>query len=236
MQLGDRIQSLNQDGVVRDMNGRSVVIETDDGRTVHLPNAKVLDNPLVNSSTNSARRTEVHVQTPGTDDIDGAIEGILAAAAQASGVLAEPAPVAVVRSIDHDSITMVVRIWHEPTPDAGAAAVSEVIRLIHAAEQQHGRTATVFTPPAAAPAPPHHIGTSCQAVTAHRSDRWSDVWVGLDGPRRCSRQDDRQHGSAGQRPSTTRTPTLPRNSISNHVAGNVATKNNTSATSNTLNI
>ena len=31
-------------------------------------------------------------------------------------------------------------------------------------------------------------------------------------------------------------PMLPRNSISNHVAGNVATKNNTSATSNTLNM
>jgi small-conductance mechanosensitive channel len=156
MQLGDRIEALTHDGVVREMNGRSVVIETDDGRTVHLPNAKVLDSPLVNSSANAARRTEIQVHSPGIGDIDGTIEGILAAAGQAHGVLAEPAPVAVVRSIDHDSITMLVRVWHDPRPDAGAAAVSEVIRLIHATEQQHGRSATVFTPPAAAPAPPHH--------------------------------------------------------------------------------
>jgi len=154
MQLGDRIEALSYQGVVRDMNGRSVVIETDDGRTVHLPNAKVLDNPLVNSSSNSARRTEIQVHTPGIDNIDGTIEGILAAAAQANGVLADPTPVAVVRSIDQDGITMVVRIWHHAEPVAGSIAVSEAIRLIYAAEQQHGRAATVLTPPAALPAPP----------------------------------------------------------------------------------
>jgi small conductance mechanosensitive channel len=156
MQLGDRIEALGHQGVVQEMNGRSVVIETADGRSVHLPNAKVLDNPLVNSSTNAARRTEVQVHTPGTDDIDGTIEGVLAAAAQARGVLAEPAPVAIVRSIDHDNITMIVRIWHDPEPGAATVAVSEAIRLIYATEQQHGRTATVFTPPTAAPAAPHH--------------------------------------------------------------------------------
>ena len=154
MQLGDRIEALTHRGVVREMNGRSVVIETDDGRTVHLPNAKVLDNPLVNSSATAARRTEIQVHSSGIDDIDGTIDGILAAAAQAHGVLADPAPAAVVRSIDHDSITMLVRIWHDPEPDAGAAAVSEAIRLIHATEQQHGRTATVFSPPSAPPPPP----------------------------------------------------------------------------------
>ncbi len=157
MQLGERIESLGYQGVVRETNGRSVVIETDDGRTVHLPNAKVLDNPLVNSSSHATRRTEIQVHSPGIDDIDGTIEGILAAAAQANGVLAEPAPDVVVRSIDHDTITMLVRIWHDPKPDVGAAAVSDVIRRIHATEQQHGRTATVFTPPEPAPvvaAPP----------------------------------------------------------------------------------
>jgi small-conductance mechanosensitive channel len=150
MQLGDRIESLSHHGVVREMNGRSVVIETADGRTVHLPNAKVLDSPLVNSSSNSAHRTEIQVQSTGTDDIDGTIAGILAAAGQAHGVLADPAPVAAVRSIAADNITMVVRVWHDPEPGAGASAVSEAIRQIYATEQQHGRTATVFTPPNAA--------------------------------------------------------------------------------------
>jgi small-conductance mechanosensitive channel len=157
IQLGDRIEALGYSGVVREMNGRSVVIETADGRMVHLPNSKVLDNPLINSSSSSARRTEIQVHSSGVDDIDGSIDGILAAAAQADGVLADPVPVAAVRWIDHDSITMIVQIWHDPDPGAGAAAVSDAIRLIYAAEQQHGRTATVFTPPVPAPTPPPHI-------------------------------------------------------------------------------
>jgi small-conductance mechanosensitive channel len=156
IQLGDRIEALSHHGVVREMNGRSVVIETADGRTVHLPNSKVIDNPLVNSSASSARRTEIQVHSSGVDDIDGTIEGILAATAQSQGVLDDPAPVATVRSIDHDSITMIVRIWHDPEPGAGASAVSDAIRLIYATEQRHGRTATVFTPPTPAPAAPPH--------------------------------------------------------------------------------
>jgi len=154
MQLGDRIEALNYQGVVREMNGSSVVIETDDGRTVHLPNAKVLDNPLVNSSSISARRMEIQVHTPGTDDIDGTIEAILAAVAQVDGALADPAPVAVVSALDHDSISMIVRIWHDPSQGAGVDAASDAVRLIYATEQQHGRAATVFTLPTPAPAAP----------------------------------------------------------------------------------
>ena len=139
------------------MNGRSVVIETADGRRVHLPNSKVLDSPLVNSSSSSTRRTEVQVRTPGADDIDGTIEAILDAATKSQGVLADPAPVAVVSSIDHDGITMVVQIWHDADPAIGALAVSDAIRQIYASEQRHGRTATVLTPPAPAPAAPPRI-------------------------------------------------------------------------------
>ena len=156
MQLGDRIEALSYRGVVREMNGRSVVIETDDGRTVHLPNAKVLDSPLVNSSTHAARRTEIHVHSAGVDDVDGTIARLLAVAAQGEGVLADPAPMAVVTSIDHENIMMLVRIWHEPEPDSEAAAVTSVIRLIYSTEQQRGRAVAVFVPSAPAPTPPAH--------------------------------------------------------------------------------
>jgi small-conductance mechanosensitive channel len=157
IQIGDRIEALGHQGVVREMNGRSVVIETADGRMVHLPNSKVLDSPLVNGSSRSVRRTEIQVLTSGVDDIDGTIGAVLDAAAQSRGVRADPAPVAIVRSIDHDAITMVVQIWHDAEPGAGANAVSDAIRLIYATEQQHGRTATVFTPPTPPPPAPPRV-------------------------------------------------------------------------------
>jgi small conductance mechanosensitive channel len=60
--LCDEIDALGFVGVVRELNGRSVVIETYDGRAVHLPNAKVLDSPIVNHTTVGARRSEVEVR------------------------------------------------------------------------------------------------------------------------------------------------------------------------------
>src|SRR4051794_39712346 len=64
VQLGDEIEVLGHAGVITEMNGRSVVIETADGRTVHIPNAKMLDNPLVNASAHALRRSDVEVRPP----------------------------------------------------------------------------------------------------------------------------------------------------------------------------
>ncbi len=153
IQLGDDIRSLNHGGVVRELNGRSVVIETDDGQTVHLPNSKVLENPIVNNSTTAAHRTEVEVRSAGSDDIDATVDAVLTATTAVAGVLADPEPVVLVRSIAPEGVTTVVRFWHDPT--SGSQVASAVVRGIAAAERGRGIVATVVvTPPAASPAPP----------------------------------------------------------------------------------
>ena len=50
-------------GVVTDLNSRTVVLETYDGRTVHVPNAKMVQDPIVNHSARGLRRSEVQVRT-----------------------------------------------------------------------------------------------------------------------------------------------------------------------------
>ena len=57
--LGDEIESGDFVGVVTELNGRSVVIRTVDGRTVHVPNGEILQERLVNNSTHGARRSEI---------------------------------------------------------------------------------------------------------------------------------------------------------------------------------
>jgi hypothetical protein len=54
--LGDRIESLGHVGYVEEVNVRSVVVRTGDGQIVHLPNADVLRNPLVNRTGEDGRR------------------------------------------------------------------------------------------------------------------------------------------------------------------------------------
>jgi small-conductance mechanosensitive channel len=152
IQLGDDIRAIGHGGVVRELNGRSVVIETDDGQTVHLPNGKVLDNPIINNSTTAAHRTDVEVCSAGSDDVDATMEAILAATTAVAGVLADPAPVVLVRAIAPEEVTTVVRFWHHPS--SGALVTSAVVRGIATAERSRGILATVVTTPAAPPPPP----------------------------------------------------------------------------------
>jgi len=73
VQLGDEIETLGFTGVVRDMNGRSVILETYDGRVVHVPNSKILANPLVNNSPRARRGTEIEVRADRAAGIDATV-------------------------------------------------------------------------------------------------------------------------------------------------------------------
>jgi small-conductance mechanosensitive channel len=119
---------------------------------VHLPNGKVLDSPIVNNSTTAAHRTDVEVRSAGSDDVDSTVDAILAATRAVAGVLADPAPVVLVRAIAPEGVTTVVRFWHDPS--SGAPVSSAVVRALAASEQSRGIVATVMTPPAASPTPP----------------------------------------------------------------------------------
>ena len=164
IQLGDDIRAVGHGGVVRELNGRSVVIETDDGQTVHLPNSKVLDNPIVNNSTTAAHRTEVEVRSAGSDDVDATVEAILAATTAVAGVLADPAPVVLVRAIAPEEVTTVVRFWHDPS--SGALVASAVVRGIAIAERSRGIVATVVTATRCATGPAIAIADAgCRPVT-----------------------------------------------------------------------
>ncbi|MRG59106.1 mechanosensitive ion channel [Agromyces sp. CFH 90414] len=92
--VGDLVTSGDFTGEVLEVNGRSVIVRTGDGRTVHLPNATVLQEPLVNHSAHGARRSEVQVRIADAagsgldeasgDDEPGASGGIRSAIGEAA--------------------------------------------------------------------------------------------------------------------------------------------------------
>ena len=150
VQLGDEIETLGHVGVVRDMNGRSVILETYDGRTVHIPNSKVLSNPLVNNSAHGSRCTEIEVRATRNAGIDSIVE-VVSGAADVEGVLRDPAPVVFVAAAEPERVIIRLRVWREPShPQLGSRVVSSV------AEALRGRhiDAAVMTPPPKAPTTP----------------------------------------------------------------------------------
>jgi small-conductance mechanosensitive channel len=151
IRLGDEIQASGYVGVVQQLNSRAVVVETADGRVVHLPNAEVLENALVNNTATGARRSEVEVRV-GSDDPAAARRRVVSATVAVDGVMAEPAPTAAYTAIEPDRVTLRVRFWHDPA--AGITVTSDVVQGIAAAVIDDRGTATVVAPPPVAPHTP----------------------------------------------------------------------------------
>jgi len=99
IEVGDEVDSLDYVGDVIEMNGRAVVVETFDGRRVHLPNSQVLNNPLVNHTERTARRSEVEVPLR-SRELEETVQDLAAIVAAVPGVMPEPAPAVYLTSVD----------------------------------------------------------------------------------------------------------------------------------------
>ena len=110
--IGDQIGSGDHEGVVEDINLRTVELTTYDGLTVYLPNAEVLKNPIVNYTRTPHSRTELTVGVAYDTDLERAQEVLIAACRAAQGVQEAPAPEAWVHAFGESSIDIAVRYWH----------------------------------------------------------------------------------------------------------------------------
>lgn len=146
--VGDLIEAGGFVGIVRELNGRSVVVETRDGRTVHVPNATVLGEPIVNHTTRGTLRSDVEVRTTGAVHLPEIVDLVVAAAREAPGVVADPAPYPRVTALEPDRITVLVRFWHD-WPDTRKVTAA-VVTAVAARLREAGRTATVTAVPSPA--------------------------------------------------------------------------------------
>lgn len=139
---GDEIESDDYTGTVIELNGRSVIIRTVDGRTVHMPNGKLLEDPLVNHSAAGARRSDIEVRVlNGVMTIDELAEMLKTATAGVDGVhKREPTQVRIV-SVSPQRVTTRVQFWHHPLH--GVAVSSDVVQALAAACTDHQLQATV---------------------------------------------------------------------------------------------
>ena len=109
----DRIESKGYRGIVREINGRAVVIETADSRTVHIPNADVLADSLVNYTENPDHRSEISVGVAYDADVVEAQRHVVATASSVGGVYSDPKPLAFIEEFGDSSVELTVQFWHE---------------------------------------------------------------------------------------------------------------------------
>lgn len=150
IQLGDTIESLGHIGTVTAVNGRAVVLETIDGQTVHLPNAQVLDAPIVNDSVRGRLRSDIQVRAAiAIDRVEDVYAAIDEGIASTQTIDHDVQPQVSTLAVEPDRITIATRVWH--APDLRSRARSDVMHAIARACQARHIEVTLQSPP---PPPP----------------------------------------------------------------------------------
>ncbi len=109
---GDQVSLGDYEGVVRDVNLRTVELLTYDGLVVYLPNAQVLRDPIVNYTRTPLSRTELSVGVTYDTDLPRARAVLVAALAEIEGAAEVPAPEVWAKEFADSSIVFAVRYWH----------------------------------------------------------------------------------------------------------------------------
>lgn len=155
--VGDEIQVDTADGAmtgtVTELNSRAVILLTLDGRTIHVPNSRLLGDPLINNSTHGTRRSEVQVRIARADhSVHDLLDLITTAAHAAEGVDAAHATRALTTTVSPDRLTARVQYWHPPLQRVPVTAV--VVESIARALASAGLVGTVTSEPGPPPLVP----------------------------------------------------------------------------------
>ncbi|GAA1131011.1 mechanosensitive ion channel family protein [Arthrobacter flavus] len=155
VRVGDEIQVEGPEseitGTITELNARSVIMVTVDGRTVHTPNAILLGGVVVNHSRQGLRRSEVQVRT--SRDDGGTLEATLAflraAVAEVEGVADSKPPRALAVATSPNRWTVRVQYWHHPL--SGPSVTSDVLSGLSGALEDAGRSVSVTAVPGEPP-------------------------------------------------------------------------------------
>lgn len=139
--IGDEIEVDGYIGRVKELNGRTVVLRTLDGRTLHVPNATLTQNVIVNHSEAGARRSEIEVRVLGAGDLESLERDVTTVVGGVDGVHTREPVRVLVTTASPERVTLRVQFWHHPLHAAPvrSAAVSALSTALAAA----ARAATV---------------------------------------------------------------------------------------------
>ncbi len=130
---GDSVRIDTHEGKVVALTSRVTVLMTADGNHLQLPNGMVFKSVLLNYSRNPKRRFEFETGVDGQASWNRAMEIGVATLASLEGVLAEPPPAALIRSLSNDGATLSFQGWIDQGRNDIARTRSEAMRRVRKA-------------------------------------------------------------------------------------------------------
>jgi small-conductance mechanosensitive channel len=112
--VGDVVRIGEVEGAVEDVRVRDTVIRQFDGRQVFVPNAGIFTKAVINNNRNRRRRLDFDLGVGYSEDASAAAQAVARALADVDGVLADPAPMVVVRGFEESSLRLKAYFWVDP--------------------------------------------------------------------------------------------------------------------------
>ena len=109
--VGDYIEGGGTAGTVEEIQIFTTQLKSADNKTIIVPNARMLDNNIVNYSTKATRRVDMTFGIGYDDDIDKARAVIREIIDGDKRMLKDPAPMVVVGALADSSVNFTVRVW-----------------------------------------------------------------------------------------------------------------------------
>lgn len=137
---GDSVRIDSHEGKVVALTSRATILMTADGNHLQLPNALVFKSVLLNYSRNPKRRFEFETTVDARSSWHTAMDVGVASIVAIDGVLAQPAPSALIRSLSNDGATLQFSGWIDQTRNDLQKTRSEAMRRVRKALRQAGIT------------------------------------------------------------------------------------------------
>jgi small conductance mechanosensitive channel len=123
LEAGDLVRTNGLLGVVHEINARTVVLDTSDGRRVHIPSTEVLGDTIENYTTLGRRRSSIDFMVSATDDLDLVMATVSAALMEIEEFLGDPPPEVQRVRLVSEFVVLRAYAWHEPSTAAQRSAV-----------------------------------------------------------------------------------------------------------------
>ncbi len=117
-------------GVVQEITTRTTVLDTADGRRIHVPNSDVLNDVIVNYTSLGRLRSTFDITVNHEENLDLVISTMRLALTQVDGILTEPEPEVQVHDVLGRFIVVRALVWHAPTLEARRSAIDSCVRVV----------------------------------------------------------------------------------------------------------
>lgn len=137
-QPNDMVEINGDQGKVIRLTSRATILLSNDGNHIHIPNATVFSNRLINYTRNAERRFIFPIGVTRDADLDAARRLVETTVQSLPFVLATPAAQAWIDRLDPGGVVMQVTGWIDQRKTSPALAQGEAIRLVQRALESGG--------------------------------------------------------------------------------------------------